>query len=446
MGLVTFMKRNKLYLGSLLILLSSLVAACGSESATRPADSKAADTKSAAGVETAKPKSDPVKLVMYSWRPEDKDGYAKIIAEFEKDNPDIQVEFKPFKSTEYNTILTNALQSGTGVDILQLRPYDGAKALADANYLTAVDNVKGIENIPDAYLDAARGSDKKVYGIPFMLNNAVIFYNKKLFDDNGLQVPETWDEFVQTCEALKAKNIIPIAQAGKAAYLLSTTHAVIGPSAYGGTEFLQSLLKGTVNFKDAKFVDSIKRMKQLEAYFPKDFVAIEDQDAQSLFYTSKAAMYINGSQRLETFAANKVTFPVEFIPGLAAKKGEPAPIATWVDGSYGIAKSSKHQEQALKFIEFVASKKFGQMFSDELTRVSPIKGVEPKNPQLKKMAAYSEKNSTPYLLLTNFSKGTPTTKTTFEDSLQGMYIGKLTVEQVAENTQASADKWFKPQK
>ncbi|TMV47017.1 extracellular solute-binding protein [Paenibacillus mesophilus] len=434
------MKKNKLYFSSVLLLLASVISACGNGSATTGTDSKAAS-----GGEVAKPKGDPVKLVMYSWRPEDKDGYAKIIEEFEKDNPGIKVEFKPFKSTEYNTIVTNALQSGTGVDILQLRPYDGAKALADANYLTAVDKVKGIENIPSSYLDAARGGDGKVYGIPFMLNNAVIFYNKKLFDDNSLQVPETWDDFLKVSDALKAKNITPIAQSGKAAYLLSMTHTVIGASAYGGNEFVQSLLKGSVNFKDAKFVDSIKRMKQLEAYFPKDFVAIEDKDAQALFYTGKAAMYINGSHRLETFEANKVAFPIDYIPGFAAKKGDPAQITTWVDGSYGIAKSSKHQEQAAKFIEFVASKKFGQLFSDTLTRVSPIKGVEPKHPLLKKMAAQSEKNSTPYLLLTHFSQGTPTTKTTFEDSLQGMYIGKLTVDKVAEDTQASAAKWFKPQ-
>lgn len=436
------MNTNKLLFGATLLLASSLFSACGNGSVTNDPS----NSNSGTGGEAAKPKGDPVKLVMYSWRPEDKEGYAKFIAEFEKDNPDIKIEFKPFKATEYNTILANSLQSGTGVDILQLRPYDGARALADANYLTPLDKVKGIENFQDSYLNAAKGSDQKVYGIPLMLNNAVIFYNKKLFDDNGLQVPETWEDFVKTSEALKAKNIIPVAQSGKAAYLLSTTHTVIAPSAYGGNEYLQSLLKGTTNFKDPKFVDSIKRMKQMEPFFPKDFMAIDDKDAQALFYTSKAAMYINGSQRLETFAANKVEFPVEFIPGFAAKKGDPAPIATWVDGSYGIAKSSKHQEQAIKFIEFLASKKFGQMFSDELTRVSPVKGVEPKHPQLKKMAALSEKSSTPYLLLTNFSQGTPTTKTTFEDSLQGMYIGKLTPEKVAEDTQASLDKWFKPQK
>ncbi|TBL77844.1 ABC transporter substrate-binding protein [Paenibacillus thalictri] len=436
-------KKSKLYFGSMLVLLSAIVSACGGGSTPAPADNK----QGASGGEVAaKPSGEKVKLTMYSWRPEDKDGYAKLIDVFQKDNPNIQVEFKPLKSTEYNTILSNALQSGTDVDILQLRPYDGAKALADANYLTAVDNVKGIENIPASYLDAARGSDNKVYGIPFMLNNAVIFYNKKVFQDNGLQVPETWEEFLKVCETLKSKNIIPIAQSGKASYLLSMTHTAIAPTAYGGNDFVKSVTSGATNFKDPKFVDSINRMKQLEPYFPKDFVAIEDKDAQALFFTSKAAMYINGSHRLETFEANKLPFEVDFIPGFAAKKGDPALITTWVDGSYAIAKSSKHQAEAQKFIEYIASSKFAQAFSDELSRVSPVKGVTPKHPLLKRMAELSEKNSTPYLLLTNFSQGTPTTKSTFEDSMQGMFVGQLTPEKVAENTQTSLEKWFKPAK
>ncbi|TVY07532.1 ABC transporter substrate-binding protein [Paenibacillus cremeus] len=433
-------KHGKLYFGSMLVLLSAIVSACSGGVTPTPAESKPTTAS-----EVTKPK-EPVKLTMYSWRPEDKDGYTKLIDVFQKDNPNITIDFKPLKSTEYNTILSNALQSGTDVDILQLRPYDGAKALADANYLTPIDGIKGLENISSAYLDAARGNDNKVYGVPFMLNNAVIFFNKKLFDDNGIQPPETWEEFIKVCDTLKAKNIIPIAQSGKAAYLLSLTHTVIGPSAYGGNDYVQAVVKGSTSFKDAKFVDSIKRMKQLEPYFPKDFVAIEDKDAQGLFYTGKAAMYINGSYRLETFEANKLPFPVDFIPGFAAKKGDPVQITSWVDGSYAIAKSSKHQEEAKRFLEFIASSKFAQQFSDDLARLSPVKGVEPKHPLLKRMAALSAKSSTPYLLLTNFSQGTPTTKTTFEDSLQGMFIGKLTPEKVAEDTQASLEKWFKPAK
>jgi len=138
--------------------------------------------------------------------------------------------------------------------------------------------------------------------------------------------------------------------------------------------------------------------------------------------------------------------PLDIIPSLAKEKGGDTPIVNWVDGSYGIFKSTKHPEEAKIFMEFLASKEFGQLFSDELNRFSAIPGVEPKNPLVQKMTQLSDKSMVPFLMLVHFGDGTPTTKTLFENSLQGMYINKLTVEQVAEETQASADKWFKPAK
>lgn len=389
---------------------------------------------------------EPVELVMYSWRPEDKEAYAKFISEFEKKHSNIKVKFKPFKSTEYNTILTNSLTSGTGVDIVQLRPYSGAESIADAGYLLPIDDVKGVSDIPKAYLDAARGSDQKVYGVPLSVNSAVIFYNKNMFEENGLQAPQTWEELLQVSQVLQQKGIVPIAQAGKAAYLLSIAHSVIGPGAYGGNEYVEKLLTGKVNFNDAAFKESVKRMQELAPFFPPDFIGIDDKDAQALFYTGKAAMYINGSYRLETFEKQNPGMPIDIVPALAKEKGGENPMINWVDGSYGIAKSTKHPEEAKLFIEFLASKEFGQMFSDDLNRLSAIAGVTPKHPLVQKMTQLSEKSMAPYLMLVHFGEGTPTTKTTFEDSLQGLYIDKLNVDQVAEATQASADKWFKPQK
>lgn len=386
-----------------------------------------------------------VTLTLYSWRPEDADGYQAIIAEFEAQNPGIKVEFKPFKSSEYNTILNNTLITGSGVDILQLRPYDAAAALADADYLLDVSSLSGIDQIPAEYLNAARGNDGKVYGVPFMLNNAVIYYNKSMFEEHNIAVPQTYEEFLAVGEQLKGLGIVPIAQSGKAPYLLSMTHAVIGESAFGSNTFVDGILSGSAKFTDEGFVASLGRMKELESFFPKDFIAIEDKDAQMQFYNQDAAMYINGSHRLETFESNDLAFEVDFFTGFAPEQGGQSHIVTWVDGSFAVAKNSEYQAEALKFLEFVASESFGKLFSETLTRVSPLTGVEPTHPLLAKMKALSVDNATPYLILTNFNQGAPSSKISFEDALQGMYLGHLSPEQVAQDLQASVDKWFKPQ-
>ena len=37
-----------------------------------------------------------------------------------------------------------------------------------------------------------------------------MWYNKKVFADNGLKPPTTWDEFFKVADALKAKGIVPL--------------------------------------------------------------------------------------------------------------------------------------------------------------------------------------------------------------------------------------------
>ena len=37
----------------------------------------------------------------------------------------------------------------------------------------------------------------------------VLWYNKKVFADNNLMPPKTWDEFFKVADALKAKGIVP---------------------------------------------------------------------------------------------------------------------------------------------------------------------------------------------------------------------------------------------
>lgn len=385
----------------------------------------------------------PVELLMYSWRPEDREAYEKFIGEFEDENPGITVKFKPYKSTEYGTILTNTLTAGQGPDIIQLRPYEGTTSIIEADYIIPLDDVPGVDEISEEYLAAAQGPDGKVYGVPLSLNAAVVFYNKDVFEEHRFDVPTTWDELQAVSEKMIAKDIVPIAQAGKASYLLSLTHSVFGATAYG-QEFVDELLQGKADLTDPRFVESVERMDQLEKMFPKDFIALEDQDTQAMFYTGKAAMYINGSYRLETFENTNPDMNIGILPSFAEKDGGDTPLVTWVDGSYGVVKASKNQEEAKKFMEFLASKKFGQMFSDELARISAIPGVEPSHELVREMTELAEADPAPYLMLVHLGGGSPTTKTTFENALQGMYINSLTVDGVIDETQKSMNKWFEP--
>jgi multiple sugar transport system substrate-binding protein len=65
-------------------------------------------------------------------------------------------------------------------------------------------------NLPES-LSAAFTFDGAQYAVPSHVSYWVVFYNKKVFADNGVTVPTTWDEFTATAETLKGAGVTPFA-------------------------------------------------------------------------------------------------------------------------------------------------------------------------------------------------------------------------------------------
>ncbi|MCD4838850.1 extracellular solute-binding protein [Neobacillus sedimentimangrovi] len=426
-------KMGKAWLFGVFAFILMFATACSSEKET--------SKKSNASKEDEK--ADAVTLTIGSWRTEDTAKYEKVIEAFNKKHPDIKVEFKPSKNTEYNTILNTALQSGEGPDIIHLRPYAPGIALADAGYLEPLDGLTGLDAFPDTALQASKGTDGKQYGVPLNMSTTQIFYNKKIFKELNLKEPKTWDEFIKLNETLKSKNIIPIALGAKEGWLLSAAHGIIGPAHYGGNEFVEKITKGETNFESTEFVNSIKAMDQLKKYFPDNYEGLGMEDIRTLFATGQAAMFPMGSWEIEVVRSLNPDIEIGFFPMPSAIGKEPT-ITAWVDGSFALNAKSKHKEEAKLFLEFLATKEFAELFTNEFKMISAMPGVKAKDELVTSLGEAVEKMSTPYMMVVYFAGGNPTSKTTLENELQGMYLGKQTPEGVAKSVQENAETWFKP--
>ena len=154
-----------------------------------------------------------VKLTVWSWRPEDAATYRKIFDKFHASHKDISVEFKPYKATEYNTILSTGLTQAGGPDVMQLRSYGGLQPVIEAGNLKPLDGtIKGLTNFDKSALDGARGKkDGKIYGVPLEMSTFQIYYNKDLFAKYHLQPPTTWDDMISAAQTLKSHGITPFA-------------------------------------------------------------------------------------------------------------------------------------------------------------------------------------------------------------------------------------------
>jgi raffinose/stachyose/melibiose transport system substrate-binding protein len=386
-------------------------------------------------------------LQVWSWRTEDVDAYNKMFDVFEKEHPDVTVEFKAFTNTEYDTILSTGLTEKNGPDVAQLRAHGGLQPVCEAGRLVALDDVD-VSGISDEVLEGARcQSDGKLYGVPFATQVLAVYYNKELFSKYGVEEPATWQDMVDAAEKLKKAGVTPFAVTGKDTWMLPIVHDVFTAPRYGGPEFQGALQSGETTFTDPDYVASVETLDQLKQYFPDDVVGVDYVTSQAMFTSGKAAMFPGGSFELAFFQKQNPDLEIGvFAAPAPAGSATDGPLTPgWVDASFGVNTKSDKQEAAKELVSWMATQEFGQMVSDELKQINPVEGVTPKDPVLQEMIGFYNEHPTPYLLLTDFRYGEPSGTDLMGEGLQSMLLGKQGPEQVAANLQKGISQWFQPE-
>ncbi len=383
------------------------------------------------------------KLTFWSWRTEDKWAYDRMIKVFEQRNPGIKVEFVPFRQTEYNTILSSGLTAGKGPDIIHLRAYGGLETFAAPGFLAPLDDkVPELKRFPLQTMVGARSrKDGKVYGVPFATQTLVVLYNKKIFRENNLSVPKSWDAFLGVLKALKDKGITPLANGGKEGWTLEVMSGVVAPNFYGGTTFYEAVSRGQTSFRDPNYTGALARMLDLRPYMPQGFMGVDYATMQQLFLNEQAAMFIGGAFEIGFFKDQNKNLDFDVFPGPPAKADQVPWVSSYADGNYGINAKTPYMDAAVKFIRFTATQEFGQMFTDMLKQMSAVPGVTVKDPILQHVQAMNRK-ATPYIMLVGFRWQAPTGSTLLQSALQAMMSGQMTPTQVGDEVTRGLSSWI----
>ncbi|WP_159617915.1 ABC transporter substrate-binding protein [Arthrobacter zhaoguopingii] len=430
--------RSKVAVTALALTLLPL-SACAPGSGSTPESADGAAAADCASPET---------LSVWSWRPEDAEAYAKIFDVYEEKNPCVQVDFQAFKSTEYNQILSTGLTGSDGPDVAQLRAYGQLQPLIAGGNLTDLSgNVPGLEEFDPTVLEGAKGKeDGKVYGVPFATQVMQVFYNKAIFKEQGIEVPETWDDFMAANDKLQKAGITPLSVGGKDAWMMPFIQDIFGSAHYGGESFRQDVQEGTKDFTDATYVESIQTLKDLQGYMPQDVVGVSYADSQILFVNEQAAMFPGGSFELGFFQKQNPDLDLGVFQ-VPVKEGSvlDTPVSpAYADGSWGINAASDKQEASLELVQWMASREFGQLVADELKQFSPVPGVTFDDPVMSDIWSLYQENPAPYLMLVDFRYGQPLGTELMGTGVQELFLGDKEAKEVGGDIQEGVSQWFTP--
>lgn len=280
------------------------------------------------------------------------------MAKFEEETG-IRVELDVIPSENVRTIVQTQLRSGDGPDVFGYDTGPGfAGALAEAGLLYPLTDAYAEYDWPVYDFAQERVTfDGEIVGIPNDIETVGLFYNRTLFDDLGLAQPESIDDLMSACEAIKAEGIIPFAISDQEGWQGGHLLSMVLSSQIGG-EALKALIDGETSWDSPEVVQALTVLEDFNenGCFTPSPAAVTYDNANALFYSGQAAMNPTGSWLVQDTERN-VDFEVGYIPF-------PAPDAPGIfSGGLGaglfISASSKKHEAALKFLDYTVTQEHG---------------------------------------------------------------------------------------
>jgi multiple sugar transport system substrate-binding protein len=392
-----------------------------------------------------------VTLTYRLWDDQQKVGYEKVMAAFERENPNIHVKIELLPFDQYWTKLTADAVAGTAPDVFWMQTTEFPEfvtkgILADLSSLK-LDPTAYNKNVVDSY--TYKG---KLYGVPKDWGIVGMLYNKDLFDKANIQMPKTltWapdgsGTLLDTARKLTVdkngkhpdqpgfdKNNVK--QYGFGSWDHYQTQWMNWVSSNGGK--LLTAPFGKYAFNDSASVQALQfgvdMVNKYNVSPPASQTNPPTGKLDEMFKRGQVAMY-PANNALLPFVAPEVKFTL----GITTMPTGPTGRSVNINGlSEAVYSKSKHQKEALKLAKYLGSQEPQKIMADDGYVFPALNGLS------QGYVDYWQKKKldvTPFL---EESKGStfnlPITTgfTGFETKLNQifnqMYLGKLTPQQAAD--------------
>lgn len=393
-----------------------------------------------------------VTLTIESWRNDDLTIWQeKLIPAFEAKNPGIKVKFAPTAPTEYNAALNAKLDAGSAGDLVTCRPFDVSLELYNKKHLADLTGLPGMENFSPVAKSAWTTDDGSVtFCVPMASVIHGFIYNKDAFDKLGIAIPTTEAEFFSALDKIKADGTyIPMAMGTKDLWEAATMgYQNIGPTYWKGEEGRAALIKGEQKLTDEPWVEPYRVLAKWKDYLGDGFEAQTYPDSQNLFTLGRAAIYPAGSWEIGLFNT-QAQFKMGAFPPPVKAAGDTCYISDHTDIGVGLNAKSAHPEEAKKFLSWVASPEFADIYANALPGFFSLNSTAVKmaDPLAQEFVSWREKckptiRSTYQIL----ARGTPSLENETWVESANVINGTDTPEVAAEKLQKGLDSWYKPAK
>lgn len=411
---------------------------------------------------TAVSAADETSVSLWTWSPITRTA-EKMIAAFEKANPDITIDYTNYNyNPEYLQALSAASASDNLADIVGLQPGSLTQTYSDylidlSDYAKAEwgdDWTSVYDNVTQSQLQLGnKDGDDGHYILPIETQDIYVEYNKTLFEQLGLKVPTTYDELVEVSKTLRDNGYAPLFFGGA-----------------DGWQHVNLLLMCTSQISDTLFDEcqngekawTCDEMKQAMTNYKKlfDDGVMQDgslsstsySDGTTLFLAGQAGMMLLGSWWAQEYTSEDVSDAVAnwdydyfYLPALEEGLSDSKAIGG-VDFGYGITKNCENPDLAWKALVSFATGEGAQEIANDMNNHLSYPNIEPDTSAMVErdglqnvVDEFNRSGKDIAAGLVNQRIAEPTIETAIQEAMQGLIGGTYSVDEATQHIQDAQD-------
>ena len=280
--------------------------------------------------------------------------WQSAVERFQRENPDIEVEYNVYDHESYKKAIRNWL-TGAPPDVVfwfagnRMRQFSAPGLLEDLSDLYDADARSRMH--PSALELVSQGA--RQFGVPYTYYQVGFYYRRDVLAANGIpDAPRTFGELVAACDRLKAAGIEPFAIGTRDLWPAAAWFDYLDLRE-NGLAFHMALMQGTVSYADPRVRAVFDRWRELLDHdcFSRNHASSSWQESQALLYQGRAAIMLIGNYIVANFPAD-VRDRMDFarFPALRPEVGrfEEAPMNT-----VHIPARAQNKDEAKRFLRFV---------------------------------------------------------------------------------------------
>ncbi|GAA4978813.1 ABC transporter substrate-binding protein [Kineococcus glutinatus] len=296
----------------------------------------------------------------------------------------VEVETRP-QGTEGDNLVKTRLQTGSMNDVFAYNSGSLFQQLAPQSSLTPLTGEAFLDGVDDSFTPQVSAGDE-VYGVP--LGTAFgggVLYNRKVYEQLGLQVPQTWADFIANSEKIKAAGIAPVVQTYGETWtsqllVLGDFHNV----AAANPSFAEEYTAGRAKYAtDAAAIKGFQHTQEIhdKALTNADYASAKVEDGIRMLAAGEGAQY----PLLSTNVATILSVAPDKIGdiGFFALPGDDAAtngLTAWFPGGVYVPKSTTGEEleAAKKFLDYLVTPESCDIQSEKSVPTGPylVEGCE----------------------------------------------------------------------